>query len=215
MDNKLPVLLLWVLHGVKGLLGDAVQVHIPPVLQHLKGDVGTVYHSPRCLWPDKTTILPTHVHTPLSLPVFIWILLKKTFRSWYSPGIDGLMTFAALESEKISWTLATKERGEKRSTKASVTTQKCRNHPLTGFKPWTWGGDFTLTFKFDISQVFRKVVKCYFQPLIKLFGKFTNNLSQTVDEGNTNTKNKRRLTVFGRDNINKLHNVQYTSYQLF
>lgn len=56
MDNKLPVLLLRVLHGVKCLLGDAVQVHVPPVLQHLKGDVGAVYHSPRCLGTDKSTI---------------------------------------------------------------------------------------------------------------------------------------------------------------
>lgn len=62
VDNKLPVLLLWVLHGVKCLLGDAVQVHIPPVLQHLKGDVGTVYHSPRRLKSDTSTILPTQAN---------------------------------------------------------------------------------------------------------------------------------------------------------
>lgn len=49
VDNQLPVLLLRVLHGVKCLLGDAVQVHIPPVLQHLEGDVGVVDHRPRRL----------------------------------------------------------------------------------------------------------------------------------------------------------------------
>lgn len=59
MDNKLPVFLLWVLHGVKCLLGDAVQVHIPPVLQHLKGDVGAVYYSPGRLVADVSTILLT------------------------------------------------------------------------------------------------------------------------------------------------------------
>lgn len=59
MDNKLPVLLLGVLHGVKCLLGDAVQVHIPPVLQHLKGDVGVVYHGARCLGINKHATLIT------------------------------------------------------------------------------------------------------------------------------------------------------------
>lgn len=39
---------------------------------------------------------------------------------------------------------------------------------------------FILTFKFDVSQIFRKVMKCYLKPLIKLFGKFSYNLSQTV-----------------------------------
>lgn len=67
VDNKLPVLLLRVLHGVKCLLGDAVQVHIPPVLQHLKGDVGAVYHSPRRLRTDTSAILPTRAYPyPLS-----------------------------------------------------------------------------------------------------------------------------------------------------
>lgn len=59
MDNKLPVLLLGVLHGVKCLLGDAIQVHIPPVLQHLKGDVGVVYHGARRLGINKHATLIT------------------------------------------------------------------------------------------------------------------------------------------------------------
>lgn len=41
---------------------------------------------------------------------------------------------------------------------------------------------YIFTFKFDIPQVLREVVKCYFEPLIELFGKFSDNLSQTVDE---------------------------------
>lgn len=84
VDNKLPVLLLWVLHSVKCLLGDAVQVHIPPVLQHLKGDVSTVYHSPRRLGTDKSTILLTQAYQyPLSA-VFVHMdfIKKKTFRQW-------------------------------------------------------------------------------------------------------------------------------------
>lgn len=58
VDDELSVLLLRVLHGVKCLLGDAVQVHVPPVFQHLKGDVGVVDHGPRRL--------PTNAHTALS-----------------------------------------------------------------------------------------------------------------------------------------------------
>lgn len=78
VDNKLPVLLLGVLHGVKCLLGDAVQVHIPPVLQHLKGDVGTVYHSPRCLGTDTSTILLTQAHPyPLSAVSLHMYFIKK------------------------------------------------------------------------------------------------------------------------------------------
>lgn len=42
------------------------------------------------------------------------------------------------------------------------------------------GRIFVLAFKFDVSQVFRKIVKSYFQPLVELFGKFSDNLSQTV-----------------------------------
>lgn len=59
VDNKLSVLLLRVLHGVKCLLGDAVQVHIPPVFQHLKGDVGVVNHGPRRLGIDTHAALVT------------------------------------------------------------------------------------------------------------------------------------------------------------
>lgn len=78
VDNKLPVLLLRVLHGVKCLLGDAVQVHIPPVLQHLKGDVGTVYHSPRSLGTDKSTILLTQAYPyPLSAVFVHMDFIKK------------------------------------------------------------------------------------------------------------------------------------------
>lgn len=40
---------------------------------------------------------------------------------------------------------------------------------------------FTLTFKLDVPQVLRKVMKCYFQPLVQLLGKFSDNLSQTVE----------------------------------
>lgn len=43
---------------------------------------------------------------------------------------------------------------------------------------------FVLAFKFDVSQVFREIVKSYFQPLVKLFGKFSDNLSQTAGERN-------------------------------
>lgn len=49
LDDELPVLLARVLHGVQGLLGDAVEVHIPPVFQHLECDVRTVDHRSRCL----------------------------------------------------------------------------------------------------------------------------------------------------------------------
>lgn len=59
VDNKLSVLLLRVLHGVKCLLGDAVQVHIPPVFQHLKGDVGIVDHRPRRLGINTDAALVT------------------------------------------------------------------------------------------------------------------------------------------------------------
>ena len=96
MDNELPVLLLWVLHGVKCLLGDAVQVHIPPVLQHLEGDVGAVYHSPRRLGERCiNNITHTSIY-PLSLisrdQAFIWILLKekniqsptRTWQRWFN-----------------------------------------------------------------------------------------------------------------------------------
>jgi hypothetical protein len=49
LDDELPVFIARVLHGVEGLLGDAIQVHIPPVLQHLERDVCTVDHCSRCL----------------------------------------------------------------------------------------------------------------------------------------------------------------------
>lgn len=49
MDDKFPVLIAGVFHGVEGLLGDAVEVHVPPVFQHLECDVCTVDHRPRCL----------------------------------------------------------------------------------------------------------------------------------------------------------------------
>lgn len=48
-------------------------------------------------------------------------------------------------------------------------------------------GVFVLTFKFNISQVLRKVMKSYFKPLIELFGKLSNNLSQTVRVEKTTT----------------------------
>ena len=40
--------------------------------------------------------------------------------------------------------------------------------------------DSMLTFKFDVPQVLWKVMKCYFQPLVQLLCKFSDNLSQTV-----------------------------------
>lgn len=49
LDDEFPVLVARVLHGVKGLLGDAVEVHVPPVLQHLESDVCAVDHCSRCL----------------------------------------------------------------------------------------------------------------------------------------------------------------------
>lgn len=41
--------------------------------------------------------------------------------------------------------------------------------------------DFTLTFKLDVPQVLWKVMKCYFQPLVQLLCKFSDNLSQTAE----------------------------------
>lgn len=49
LDDEFPVLIAGVFHGVEGLLGDAVEVHVPPVFQHLECDVCTVDHCPRCL----------------------------------------------------------------------------------------------------------------------------------------------------------------------
>ena len=73
------MLLPGVLHGIQGLLGDAVQVHVPPVLQHLEGDVGTVDHRPgrleaRCdIYVVKDQILyrvPSHVRLQGLFDVF-------------------------------------------------------------------------------------------------------------------------------------------------
>lgn len=153
MDNKLPVLLLGVLHGVKCLLGDAVQVHIPPVLQHLKGDVGAVYHSPRRLGTDKSTLLPTQSY-PYPPPPYHScaashrLLLKEKTRQ--TPDIDGLRTFAALGSEKTSWTLKKEKRKVSPVSTFRLEILRC--------KLWS----FILTLKFDIPQVLGKVVKCYF-----------------------------------------------------
>lgn len=49
LDDESAVLIPGVLHGVESLFGDAVQVHIPPVFQHLERDVCTVDHCSRCL----------------------------------------------------------------------------------------------------------------------------------------------------------------------
>lgn len=49
LDDELAVLLVGVLHGVQGLLGDAVEVHVPPVFQHLECDVRAVDHRSRGL----------------------------------------------------------------------------------------------------------------------------------------------------------------------
>lgn len=42
-----------------------------------------------------------------------------------------------------------------------------------------------LTLKFDVPQVLWKVMKCYFQPLVQLLRKFSDNLSQTVKRRET------------------------------
>lgn len=47
--DELSVFLPWVLHSIEGLFGNAIQIHIPPVLQHLKCDVCTVDHRSWCL----------------------------------------------------------------------------------------------------------------------------------------------------------------------
>lgn len=83
VDNKLPVLLLWVLHGVKCLLGDAVQVHIPPVLQHLKGDVGVVYHGPRCLGMNTQAIAILIAQAVVIRVVFIETKMTQTWHRWF------------------------------------------------------------------------------------------------------------------------------------
>lgn len=57
LDDELPVLLVGVLHGVQGLLGDAVEVHVPPVLQHLEGDVRAVDHCSRGLRSNPVSSL--------------------------------------------------------------------------------------------------------------------------------------------------------------
>lgn len=57
LDDEFPVLLSRVLHGVQGLLGDAVEVHVPPVLQHLERDVRTVDHCSRRLEPNPVNSL--------------------------------------------------------------------------------------------------------------------------------------------------------------
>lgn len=49
LDDEFAVLLVGILHGVQGLLGDAVEVHVPPVFQHLECDVRAVDHRSRGL----------------------------------------------------------------------------------------------------------------------------------------------------------------------
>lgn len=80
--------------------------------------------------------------------------------------------FAVLESEKISWTL------EAKAHTVSLHTTECLCATQDGKSGE--GRIFVLAFKFDVSQVFRKIVKSYFEPLVELFGKFSDNLSQTV-----------------------------------
>lgn len=46
LDDESALVLTRVLHGVERLLGDAVQVNITPVLQHLERDVSTVDDCP-------------------------------------------------------------------------------------------------------------------------------------------------------------------------
>jgi len=49
MDDKSPLVLSGVFHCIKSLFSDAVEVYVPPVFKHLKGDVCTVDHRPRGL----------------------------------------------------------------------------------------------------------------------------------------------------------------------
>lgn len=49
-----------------------------------------------------------HTHIPYQPYLFIWILLNS--QNDMAPDIDGLMMFAALESEKIFWILEIKGR---------------------------------------------------------------------------------------------------------
>lgn len=56
LDDESAVLIPRVLHGIQSLLGDATQVHIPPVLQHLERDVCTVDHRSRCLKSNPTNL---------------------------------------------------------------------------------------------------------------------------------------------------------------
>lgn len=58
LDDESAVLIPRVLHGIQSLLGDATQVHIPPVLQHLERDVCTVDHRSRCLAQMVQRCLP-------------------------------------------------------------------------------------------------------------------------------------------------------------
>lgn len=53
LDYESSLFLPRVLHRIKCLLSDAVQIHISPVLQHLKGDICTVDDCPRCLQVAK------------------------------------------------------------------------------------------------------------------------------------------------------------------
>lgn len=56
LDDESAVLIPGVLHGVERLLGDATQIYIPPVLQHLERDVCTVDHRSRSLESNPTNL---------------------------------------------------------------------------------------------------------------------------------------------------------------
>lgn len=70
LDDELPVLITSVLHGVKGLLGNAVEVHVPPVFQHLERDVCTVDHCSRCLEMQSNKLISSWVVKFKAFPLF-------------------------------------------------------------------------------------------------------------------------------------------------
>lgn len=61
-----------------------------------------------------------------------------------------------------------------------------------------------LTLKFDVPQVLWKVMKCYFQPLVQLLRKFSDNLSQTVKRRETDftiVQKKKKKTAVQSQNV--------------
>lgn len=112
-----------------------------------------------------------HTHIPYQLCSFIWILLKNiqtTIGTWHR-WFNDVCRFRIWEN-----LLDTEIQKEKKYNK-SLRSYPINPHVLK--KQTITLAYFMLTFKFDIPQVFWKVMKCYFKPLIELFGKFSNDLS--------------------------------------